>query len=89
MNTVKIRIENLKCHGCANTITKGIKKYEEVDNVNVNVEESSVEVFYTGDENNILKYKNKLTKLGYPEAGHNSIISSAKSYVSCAVGRIS
>jgi len=84
-----IRIENLKCHGCANTITKGIEKFDEVEKVKVNVEDSTVEVLFAGSDDNILKFKNKLSRLGYPEAGHNNMISTAKSYVSCAVGRMS
>ena len=31
----------------------------------------------------------KLTSLGYPEKGHNTIFNEAKSYVSCAVGKMS
>jgi len=88
MKTI-IKIENLKCHGCANTITKGMEKFNEVESVNVNVEDSTVEISYSGNEEIIEKFKNKLSKLGYPEVGHNSGFSVAKSYVSCAVGRMS
>ncbi|NCT16163.1 MAG: heavy-metal-associated domain-containing protein, partial [Flavobacteriales bacterium] len=31
----------------------------------------------------------KLNELGYPEKGSNTIIKTAKSYVSCALGKIS
>jgi hypothetical protein len=31
----------------------------------------------------------KLNFLGYPEKGNNSLLSQAKSYVSCAVGKMS
>ena len=31
----------------------------------------------------------KLTSLGYPERGQNTILNQAKSYVSCAVGKMS
>jgi len=84
-----ITIENLKCHGCANTITKGIEKFNEVKQVKVNVEDSTVEISFEGTDETITMFKNKLSKLGYPEAGNNSGFSVAKSFVSCAVGRMS
>jgi len=87
MKTI-IKIENLKCHGCANTITKGMEKFNEVEQVNVNVEDSTVEISFEGTDETITMFKNKLSKLGYPEAGHNTGFSVAKSYVSCAIGRI-
>ena len=87
MKTI-VKIENLKCHGCANTITKGLLKFNEVQNVSVDVENSIVEISFEGDNSNIERYKRKLAGLGYPEQGHNSGISVATSYVSCAIGRI-
>jgi hypothetical protein len=30
----------------------------------------------------------KLDDLGYPVAGHNSVVKKAKSYLSCAIGRM-
>lgn len=87
MNII-IKIENLKCHGCANTIVKGIQKFSEVEKVDVNVEDSVVEIWFEGDEDNILKFENQLSKMGYPKTGENTGFSVAKSYVSCAIGRI-
>ena len=88
MNTTIIHIENLKCHGCASTIKKGISKFDEVSLVEVDVTQSTVSITYNGTEEVVGKFKNKLAGLGYPEAGHNNMISTAKSYVSCAIGRI-
>ena len=85
---VVIKIENLKCRGCANTITNGIKKFKEVEDVIVKVENSTVEISFNDNESEVDKYKHKLAKLGYPEFGKNSGISVVKSYVSCAIGRI-
>lgn len=84
-----VTIENLKCHGCANTIKKGVSKIEGVSDVNINMENSSVE--FALDET-IQKRETvirKLAKLGYPEKGNNNFVSKATSYVSCAVGRMS
>ncbi len=85
---VVIKIENLKCHGCANTITNGIRKFKEVEDVIVKVEDSTVEILFTGSVDEVVKYKKKLAHLGYPEVGENSGLSIVKSYVSCAIGRI-
>ena len=89
MKHVNIEIENLKCRGCASTITKGLNKFDGVENVDVDVEKSTVAISFQGEGTNIDRYKKKLAHLGYPEKGNNTTISVAKSYVSCAIGRIS
>lgn len=82
-----IHIENLKCGGCAATIKKGILGISSVDTVEVDVETSEVKVSYTEDV--VTSIKEKLSKLGYPEAGDkNTVLHKAKSFVSCAVGRL-
>lgn len=84
-----IHIQNLKCGGCANTITKGISSIEAVQNVSVNVDESIVTFSYE-TEDQLNEVKNKLKSLGYPEDGEaNTLGSKAKSYVSCAIGKMS
>lgn len=84
-----ILIENLKCGGCANTIKKNIIGIDGVDTVDVNVETSEVKVEMK-DEGLLSIVKDKLSKLGYPEVGEsNSVLKKAKSFVSCAVGRMS
>jgi copper chaperone len=88
MTTEKIYIENLKCHGCANTIRREIGKFPEVNEVDVSHKDSSVSVSYEGDDTFREKITKRLAKLGYPEQGHNSGFNKAKSFVSCAVGRI-
>ena len=45
MNTT-IHIQNLKCGGCANTITKNLAQLEAITEVTVNVEESTVSFAY-------------------------------------------
>lgn len=83
-----IPIQNLKCGGCANTISKGISSIETIQNVAVNVEESSVTFDYGTDEK-LQEVKEKLKSLGYPEDGEaNSLMEKAKSYVSCAIGKM-
>jgi len=88
MKTI-IYIQNLKCGGCANTITKGISSMESIDNVLVNVEESTVTFSYSTEEQ-LEEVKNKLKSMGYPEDGEaNTLGAKAKSYVSCAIGKMS
>ncbi len=82
-------IQNLKCGGCANTITKNVSSIDAVTEVSVNVEENSVSFYYPTEEK-LIEVKEKLKVLGYPEDGEaNSLGSKAKSYVSCAIGKMS
>ena len=84
-----IHIQNLKCGGCANTITKGIATIDSIQNISVNVEESSVTFSYE-NEGILDEVKSKLKMMGYPEDGEaNTLGSKAKSYVSCAIGKMS
>ena len=83
-----IQIQNLKCGGCANTITKNIVVLGGITNVTVNVEESTVTFNYE-TEAQLVEVKEKLKTLGYPEDGAtNSLGSKAKSYVCCAIGKM-
>ena len=87
MITTNIKIENLKCGGCATTIKKGVLALENISDVQVDVENSIVSI--TSEKENLDSIKEKLSKLGYPEVGgKNTIVHKAKSFVSCAVGRI-
>ncbi|WP_291135139.1 heavy-metal-associated domain-containing protein [Flavobacterium sp. UBA7663] len=82
-------IQNLKCGGCANTITKNVSSIDAVTEVSVNVEENSVSFDYPTEEK-LIEVKEKLKVLGYPEDGEaNSLGAKAKSYVSCAIGKMS
>ena len=83
-----IEILNLKCGGCANTIKKGIVSIEGISDVIVDLETSKVTVD-TDNESVVLSVKEKLSKMGYPETNEtNTILHKAKSFVSCASGRM-
>ena len=88
MKTETIVVDNLKCHGCANTIRREMAWIGEVINVDVDVDNSIIKVDYTGKNNMRDVFVNKLRKLGYPEEGTGKINQRVKSYVSCAIGRI-
>ncbi len=84
-----IEILNLKCGGCANTIKKGIIEIEGVNEILINLNTSEVTIDTT-DESVIKLVKEKLSSMGYPEVGDaNTILHKAKSFVSCATGRMS
>lgn len=83
-----LEILNLKCGGCANSIKKGILTIDGVDEVSVDIETSKVTVD-ADDEQVVLKVKEKLSSMGYPEVGDsNTVLHKAKSFVSCATGRM-
>ena len=90
MNII-LDVENIKCGGCANTISTKVMVFEEVTDVAVDLEASKVSI--QGDEEKRDDYAAGLAKLGYPETGSvqglKSAGAKAKSFVSCAVGRAS
>lgn len=83
-----IEIQNLKCGGCATTIKNKIDKTEGIESVSVDVETSTLSFEYTNE----IQYKNVvkvLSDIGYPVVGaENNLTSKAKSFVSCAVGKM-
>ncbi|QXP59263.1 heavy-metal-associated domain-containing protein [Olleya sp. HaHaR_3_96] len=88
MNTAII-VQNLKCGGCANTITTKLSEIDNILDININVEESKVSFNYKSEEA-ILAVKTKLKTLGYPSIDDdNNLVSKAKSFVSCATGKLS
>ena len=89
MKTARIEIENLKCHGCANTIRKEIGRIPEVTNITVSHEDKMVVIDYDSEEDMKEHFAGRLAKLGYPEKGNKNMGNQIKSYVSCAIGRMS
>ena len=88
--TYEITVENIKCGGCAGTITKRLNDLEVISDCQVDVESGMVTI--TGDESNKDTVTALLLKLGYPESGTaeglKAAKAKAKSFVSCAVGKI-
>lgn len=83
-----VHIQNLKCGGCASTITKNLIALDDVSDVIVGVEDDSVTFDYS-ETHTLEVVKKVLADLGYPEDGErNSLTDKAKSYISCAVGKI-
>lgn len=83
-----LEIQNLKCGGCANTITNKISVLEDVSELEINNDNNTVSFQYE-NEGTINKVQELLNSLGYPVVGDkNAITTKAKSFVSCAIGRI-
>ncbi len=89
--TYQINVENIKCGGCASTIRSKLEVMEGIGSIEVDIEAGIVRI--DGSEDSREAVTAKLLKLGYPESGTAEGIAAAKarakSFVSCAVGRIS
>ncbi len=90
----KFQVENIRCGGCANTITKKLREINGVEDVDVNVEDKQVIVTTKPTINAKIHHilGERLLKLGYPEVGTNganNLKAKATSVVSCAVGKVS
>ncbi|TYA92156.1 heavy-metal-associated domain-containing protein [Seonamhaeicola marinus] len=84
----RLEIQNLKCGGCANTITTKLSELAFVSDVMVDNDDNSVSFSYE-KEATLNAVKLLLVKLGYPEVGDkNALTTKAKSFVSCAIGRM-
>ncbi len=87
MKTI-VHIQNLKCGGCVSTITKKLNALYDVSEVSVEVEDNSVTFEYS-EAHTLDVVKKTLADIGYPEDGDvNSLTAKAKSYVSCAFGKM-
>ena len=85
-----IEVENIKCGGCANTISRQLQKIEGVEKVDVDIENGRVTIdAQTGIRAQLVA---ALLAAGYPEKGSAEGIKAArakaKSFVSCAIGRM-
>ena len=86
--TTTLEIQNLKCGGCAHTIITKLNDLDGVQNVSVDTETNTVS-FENKLADEVKTATNLLSKLEYPVIGDaNSIGKKAKSFVSCAVGRL-
>jgi copper chaperone len=85
-----IEVENIKCGGCANSITHSLQKLDGVSSVNVDIENGRVSV--TAATDNREQLVASLLKNGYPEKGSTEGLQAAKarakSFVSCAIGKL-
>jgi copper chaperone len=91
MTAMHIEIENLKCGGCARSIVKGLAEVPGVSDVEV--DHVLQQVRFSGDPAIRARVADKLRAMGYPEKGSlhglQAGVANAKSFVSCAIGRMS
>lgn len=69
-----------------NTINKALTELDGVNEVNISDDKETIEIIGSADR---LVVVEKLAKLGYPEKGNNNLLHKTKSFVSCAVGKMS
>jgi copper chaperone len=85
-----IQVENIKCVGCANTISSRLSEMEIINRCEVDVKQGLITI--RGNESGRAEVAQLLLKLGYPEVGTaeglKAAAAKAKSFVSCAVGRL-
>ena len=86
-----IDVENIKCGGCASTIEKRLKQLDSVTQVSVDIEQGQVTIEAADDSRKRLV--KTLLASGYPEKGTAEGLKAAKakarSFVSCAIGKMS
>jgi len=85
------KVKNVKCGGCAGTLTKALK--EEFGEVEVNLEVEPREISLELEEGQKEALKLKLRSLGYPLltdelTTFQTVGTTAKSFVSCAIGKM-
>lgn len=84
-------VENIKCDGCGRTISKALQELG-FRGISVDPQTSSVELDSPGDGLSIKSAVDKLRGLGYPlietEEGLAAVALKAKSYLSCAIGKM-
>lgn len=87
-----IKVDNLKCGGCAAAITKRLGSLPGITEVFVLPEKDEVDIFHS-EQADLENIKQELRKIGYPERGTaegiDKFTSNVRSYASCAVGRLS
>ena len=84
-----IFVQNLKCGGCAHTISTKLSEIKNISNLNIDIGEGKISFEYA-NENDTFQVKEKLKALGYPSIeDDNDLLLKAKSFVSCATGKIS
>jgi copper chaperone len=87
---LEIQVDNIKCGGCANTIRTKLEEAFQAG-VSVDIENGLVTIDSAVEQRPEIVAR--LAKLGYPESGttdgFEKATAKAKSFVSCAIGRMS
>jgi len=82
------QVQNLKCGGCAKSISNKLSGIKEIKDVIVEKDSSSVSFDHQSADDASL-VKEILRNLGYPTIDdENGFVEKAKSFVSCASGKM-
>jgi copper chaperone len=85
----EINVENIRCGGCASTISSKLKALEGVQSIDVDIANGIVRT--EASEGMLASIISSLLDMGYPEVdtaeGIAAAKAKAKSFVSCAVGK--
>jgi copper chaperone len=88
---LQFEVDNVKCGGCANTIEAALRADPRLNRVSVDLQRHVVTVEAPAELRHDIAAT--LARLGYPEKGSveglKSAAAVAKSFVSCAIGRLS
>ena len=86
----RFEVVNIKCGGCARSIENALRADPRVSHVDIDIAGGIVSV--EADEGARDGARAALVRLGYPETGTaegmQALAAKAKSFVSCAVGRL-
>jgi copper chaperone len=81
-------VENIKCGGCLNSIRKKLETTPGIERAIPSAEDGVVEVLFDQTQITPTQIVETLSALGYPPVGENSLLRTAKSYMSCMTGRL-
>lgn len=84
--TETLFVENIKCGGCMKSIKEALNKMAGIQEVEVYKEEEKICIMGIGINRGVVI--EKLAAMGYPEKGNNSLLSKAKSFISCAARKL-
>tara|TARA_R110002051_G_C8678847_1_gene491471 strand:- start:976 stop:1248 length:273 start_codon:yes stop_codon:yes gene_type:complete len=83
-----LKLQNIKCGGCTNSIAIRLLKLSGINEVQVSDETSEVSFSYE-TVNDLYIVERMLTQMGYPpEGAENTVVNKAKSFISCATGKL-
>jgi copper chaperone CopZ len=89
VETLLLRVDNLKCGGCESTVRRVVAEVEGVLEVEASAVDGTVKLSHIPSEGLKAAVIKKLSKAGYPPQGESDILQKAVSYISCAKGRLS
>lgn len=88
--TIQVQVDNIKCGGCERSIRRGLEQIDGVAAIEIDRDQQVVRVDAPAATRP--QVVDKLAAMGYPERGSvqglGAGLATAKSFVSCAIGRM-